>query len=70
MSNEVNAHGEELSPEVREALSLWLRWNEEYCNLMNLYAAKDKAQLEALCDELDQLRYRVVALTKKLIGAS
>ena len=59
----------EFSSQVREALSTWLQWNEGYSRLVaTMYTAKDRQELEHFGDELDQLRYRAVELTKRLLG--
>ena len=61
----------ELSSQVREALSMWIQWNEGYSRLAAaMYVAKDRQELEKFGDELDQLRYRAIELSKRLLGTS
>lgn len=53
----------------REALTLWLSWNEQYTQLSQemFAAAGDQRQIERLGDELDALRVKAAETTRQLL---
>ena len=53
----------------REALVMWLRWNEAYEHATkHLFAAgQDSARLEDFMDSLDQLRREAISLSHSLL---
>jgi hypothetical protein len=55
--------------EFRDALVLWLRWNEAYERVTaNMFCSgDDRRQLEALMDQMDQLRRRAIKLSHELL---
>lgn len=54
----------------REALSLWLAWNDRYLQLAaTMYAqGQDQRRIEQLGDELDELRQRALEASKSLLA--
>ena len=63
------------SPETsawQEAVMLWLSWNSTYEKLTAKMcrAGTDQAKLEALMDEMDQLRTQAITLSEELIRAA
>ena len=56
--------------QMQAALRLWLEWNEAYEDLtaQMFQAGGDFAQMEALADQLDQLRQQAVAASRELLG--
>ncbi len=54
----------------REALVLWLRWNQVYERVTEQMFAigDDPARLQALMDEADGLRRQAIALSQELLG--
>lgn len=53
----------------REALVLWLRWNEayEHATAHMFQSGADRERVDALLDEMDRLRYSAVALSHELL---
>jgi hypothetical protein len=53
----------------REALVLWLRWNQAYEHVAEqmLQAGHDPARLEQLMDQMDELRREAVAQSHQLL---
>ena len=58
--------------ELRQAVALWLRWNEAYEQVtMQAYQARhDQRKLEAIMDEMDSVRKQAVAASEKAIAKS
>jgi len=58
--------------ELRQAVALWLRWNEAYEQVtMQAYQARhDQRKLEASMDEMDSVRRQAVAASEKAIAKS
>ena len=54
---------------IREALTLWLRWNEAYEQATSrLFAAGQSAEkIEDFMDSLDQLRREAISLSHSLL---
>lgn len=54
----------------REALVLWLRWNQVYERVTEQMFAigDDPARLQTLMDEADGLRRQAIALSQELLG--
>lgn len=54
---------------LREALVLWVRWNEAYERAAGqlFSAGGDPAQVEAFMDQIDELRRRAVELSHELL---
>lgn len=53
----------------REALVLWLRWNQAYEHATErmFQAGQDPAQIEQLMDQMDELRRQAVAQSHQLL---
>jgi hypothetical protein len=53
----------------REALVLWLRWNEAYEHVTaRMYQpGQDAQQLELLMDQMDQIRSQAIRLSQELL---
>ena len=56
---------------IREALSLWLRWNSAHERVTSVMfqAELDQRKLEEAMDELDLLRQQAVRLSEELLRA-
>lgn len=74
-SSESRGTSSDISPaqtaaRMQTALRLWLDWNEAYERLTArmFQAAGDFARMEALADEIDQLRQQAVAASRELLG--
>jgi hypothetical protein len=54
----------------REALALWLAWNDRYAQLAQaMYAAAgNQQQIERLSDELDSLRNQAVEASRRALA--
>ncbi|MBI2827571.1 MAG: hypothetical protein HYX69_23090 [Planctomycetia bacterium] len=54
----------------KEALELWLQWNEAYETVTAAAFKKgfDQRQLEAAMDQMDRIRARAIALSAVLLG--
>jgi hypothetical protein len=61
--------GEYVDPRWREAVGLWLRWNEAYEHVTGqMYQQGSQLnELEALMDQMDALRRRAVELSHQLL---
>ena len=57
------------SAEWGKALSMWLEWSSTYEDIVSrmFHDGEDPQQLEALMDEMDQLRHEAVELSEGLI---
>ena len=55
----------------REAVSLWLRWNEAYEHLTERMFVErgDPQRIEALLDEADRLRIQAAEWSRELLGS-
>ena len=55
--------------QYKEALSLWLRWSDQYQQATReLYVSRrDLAAIEELMDQMDQLLFKAIRLTKELL---
>ena len=53
----------------RDALALWLRWNEAYSRATELMFAGDQSpeQIELLMDQMDQLRQEAARVSRELL---
>jgi hypothetical protein len=53
----------------REALRLWLRWNEAYEHVTSVMCqeAQRQEQLQLLMDRMDQLRREAIAISQELL---
>ena len=53
----------------RQALSLWMQWNEAYERATSRMfdVGADPAQLEAVMDQMDEVRRRAVELTRRAL---
>jgi hypothetical protein len=53
----------------REALVLWLRWNEayEHVTARMFESGPDASQLESLMDQMDELRRQAISLSHDLL---
>ena len=58
--------------ELQEAVALWLAWNEQYSRLLSamLEHSDDQRRMEQLADQLDQLRFRAVELSRQALRAA
>jgi hypothetical protein len=61
---------DQTDPRWREAVTLWLRWNEAYEHVTTrMYQQGSQADdLEALMDQMDALRRRAVQISQELLG--
>lgn len=59
----------DLQLQWREALVLWLRWNQAYEHVTEqmFQAAQDPARLQQLMDQMDDLRREAVAQSQQLL---
>jgi hypothetical protein len=57
------------NPAWRIALELWLRWNTTYESVTeSMYqAGSDQRMLEQTMDQLDQLRFQAIELSRQLV---
>jgi len=55
---------------MEEALRLWLRWNDAYERLTTemFQVAHDRSRVEAVAEEVDNLRQRALATTRAALG--
>jgi len=56
----------------KEALELWLRWNDcyEHVTAAAFAAEGDQQRLEDLMDEMDQVRQQALDLSRRLLADS
>lgn len=59
----------DLQLQWREALVLWLRWNQAYEHVTEqmFQAGQDPARLQQLMDQMDDLRREAVAQSQQLL---
>jgi hypothetical protein len=59
-------------PSWKEALELWLRWNEcyEHVSAQAFAAGGDPRRLEELMDEMDQVRQQALDISRRLVADS
>lgn len=64
------SRGAELPSSCAEALHLWLRWNSAYEHVTEemFHAGQDQRKMEALMDEMDQLRRQAIDLSRSVLG--
>jgi hypothetical protein len=64
--------GERIPPECREALEMWLRWDEQYRQLTErLFDGTHNARhLEEQLDYCDALRQQAVRKTRRLLATA
>ena len=55
---------------LRQAVALWLRWNEAYEQVTAeaFQSRHDQRKLEAMMDEMDSVRRQAIDLSKKAIS--
>lgn len=59
----------DLQLQWREALLLWLRWNQAYEHVTErmFQAGQNPAQLQAMMDQMDELRREAIAQSQQLL---
>ena len=57
---------------LRQAVALWLRWNETYeqVTMQAFQARHDQRKLEAIMDEMDSIRRQAIAVSEKALAES
>ena len=57
-------------PEWKEALMLWLSWNSTYEKVASRMCKEgvDQRKIEAMMDEMDQLRRRAIEMSERMIS--
>ena len=57
------------TPAWRSVLELWLRWNQTYESVTeSMYqAGLDQRKLEQTMDQMDQLRFQAIELSRQLV---
>jgi hypothetical protein len=58
--------------QLRQAVALWLRWNETYeqVTMQAFQARHDQRKLEAIMDEMDSIRRQAIATSEKALSKS